>query len=167
MDLKTTGRDLTSGDPSSYFTKLPLGRHSFSNIPKIVCSRLDLRDDGAHKIVSTHGLRATIVTLLIDAGYDNATVTLLSEHRDIRSLRNYHGLRRNIGVQQIRRMFGYGNIKNVGGRYAFVNGVYEESCMSRNEFIVDGLDDEKSLQSKDNQNSRTERAKLIGEEIKY
>ena len=53
----------------------------------------------------------------------------------------------------------------MGGRYAFVNGVYEGSCVNKNEFIADGLDDEKCFQSEDNQSSMPERAKLIGEEI--
>lgn len=52
-----------------------------------------------------HGLRDTMVSLHIEAGYDHSTITLRTEHCDIQSLRNYHNLCGNVGLQQIRRMF--------------------------------------------------------------
>ena len=106
MGLKTTGRGLTSSDPKQYFTKQPLGMNSFNNIVKNLCLRLGVRGDGAFSTVTTHGLRATMVTLLIDAGYDDAIITLRTGHRDVKSLRNYHNLRGNIGLNQLKCMFG-------------------------------------------------------------
>lgn len=46
------------------------------------------------------------MTLLIDAGYDDSTIMLCTEHRNIMSLRNYHSLREKIGLNQVSRMFG-------------------------------------------------------------
>lgn len=58
-----------------------------------------------------------MVTLLIDAGYDDATITFRTGHRDLKSLRNYHGLRGNTGEQQIRRMLGDEKIRDRLGKY--------------------------------------------------
>ena len=123
LGLKTTVKDLCGGDTKKYFMKQPLGRHSFTKIVSNFCSKLGLRGDGAHEIVTTHGLRATMVTLLIDAGYHDATITLRTGHHDVKSLRNYHTLRGIIGANQIRRMFGDGLLSDCNGRYQFKNGL--------------------------------------------
>ena len=54
-----------------------------------------------------------MVTLLIEAGYDDATITLIAGHRDIKSLRNYHNLRGSIGLNKLKRMFTGPKITNV------------------------------------------------------
>lgn len=76
LGLKSSKRDLTNGDPFKYFTKKNLGRNKFSSIVKRVCANLRIRGDGAHSIVTAHGLRGTMETLLIEAGYDDATITM-------------------------------------------------------------------------------------------
>lgn len=48
---------------------------------------------------------ATIVTLLVDAGYDDATIMLRTGHGDVKSLRMYHNLSRKIELNQLKRMF--------------------------------------------------------------
>ena len=59
-----------------------------------------------NSVVTTHGLRATMVTMLIDAGYSDSTIGLRTGHRDLRSLVKYHNLTGKIGVQQIGNMYG-------------------------------------------------------------
>ncbi len=46
-----------------------------------------------------------MVSLLIDAEFDESTITLRTGHRNIASLRNYHNLRGRIGLDQLNRMF--------------------------------------------------------------
>ena len=80
MGIKRCGPHTNGQDRVKYFKKQNLGRHSFSKIAKIVYSRLDLRGDGAYNVVATHGLRATMVTILIEAVYDDVTITQGTGH---------------------------------------------------------------------------------------
>lgn len=57
-------------------------------------------------VVTTHGLRATMVTMLIDAGYSDSTIALRTGHRDLRSLASCQNLTGKIGVEQVGRMYG-------------------------------------------------------------
>ena len=61
--------------------------------------------DGAVDYVTTHSLRATMVSLPINAGFDDAKISLRIGHRFIASLRNYHNLRSNLGIRQFRAIF--------------------------------------------------------------
>ena len=70
-----------------------------------VCLKLGVRGDGAKEVVTTHGLRGTMVLLLIAAGYDDYTIMLRTGHRNVMSLRSYHNLRGDIGIQQLSKMF--------------------------------------------------------------
>lgn len=47
-----------------------------------------------------------MVILLIEAGYDDSTITLRTGHQDMRSLRSYYSLTGAIGLQQMARIFG-------------------------------------------------------------
>lgn len=59
-----------------YFKRQNLGRNSFSSIVTRVCKDAGVESDGANETVTSHGLRGTMTTLLIDAGYDDSTITL-------------------------------------------------------------------------------------------
>lgn len=74
-------------------------------IDKNVCSRLNVRVDGAHATLAANGLRVTIVSLLLNAGYSDAIITLRTGHRDIASLQHYHNFRGRIGLGQLPNMF--------------------------------------------------------------
>ena len=50
-------------------------------------------------------LGATMTALLNDAEYDDAIVTLRTGHRSHESLRNYHNLSVEIGLNQLGNMF--------------------------------------------------------------
>lgn len=73
---------------------------------KSVCEKLRVRGYGAKKILTAHDLRATMVELLIDAGYEDSTIMLVTLLRNIFSLRNYHNFLGKIGLQQVSRMLG-------------------------------------------------------------
>jgi len=88
-----------------FFMKGNLGKNSFTKIVSSVCAAAGVDGDGANATVTTHGLRATMTTLLIDAGYDDSTISLRTGHRNVQSLRNYHSLRGGIGLDQFARMF--------------------------------------------------------------
>ena len=121
LSIKTTGKDRKSGDPNKYFTSQNLGKNTFSTIVERVCKKLGIRGDGAYSVVTAHGLRATIVTMLLEAGYDDATITLRTGHKDLKSLRSYHNLRGSIGLQQMKKMFGSDESLKKDG-YEMMNG---------------------------------------------
>lgn len=69
-----------------------------------VCGTLGILGDGAGEAVTTHGLRATMISLLIDAGYADSMIALRSGHRCLDNLKRYHNLRGDIGLEQISRI---------------------------------------------------------------
>ena len=69
------------------------------------CKHLNIKGDGPNQTVTPHCLHARMTALLIDAGYDDATVTLRTGHRSHESLQNYHNLRGEIGLNQLGNMF--------------------------------------------------------------
>ena len=93
------GGNVYGEEPGTFFTKQHIGRHTFMNIVKRVYATVGLRGDGADNVVTTHGLRAKMVSLLINAGFDDSTITLRTGHRNIASLRNYHNLRGEIELE--------------------------------------------------------------------
>ena len=91
---------------SSVFRAQPIGRNTMSSIVKTVCTALGIRGEGANKFVTTHGLRATMISLLISSGHSDAAVVLRTGHRDNSSLQSYHNLIGSNGEQQLRAAFG-------------------------------------------------------------
>lgn len=75
-----------------YFSRQNLGKNKLFGITKFVCLKVGIEGDGVDKVVTSHGLRDLMVTLLIEAGYDDSTITLGTGNRDIGSLRSYHNL---------------------------------------------------------------------------
>lgn len=59
-----------------------------------------------------------MLTMPIEAGYDDATITLRTSHRDLKSPRNYQNLHDAIGLKELRRMFGD---NDSGGRGKYKN----------------------------------------------
>lgn len=91
LGVKKEGR-VSRDDPNLFLHKQNLGRNTFFGNVKRVCNDLGIRADSAGNSVTTHGLRATMVSLLINAGYYDSTIILRTGHRNIASLRNYHNL---------------------------------------------------------------------------
>ena len=56
--------------------------------------------------MSMHGLRATMISLLISAGYSDAADVLRTGHRDSNCLQSYHNLRGRNGEAQLNAVFG-------------------------------------------------------------
>lgn len=76
----------------------------FRSVIRRVRATLELRGDGENEYVTTHGLRATMVTHLIDAGYENSTITPTRDHKNNKSLRTHHNLRWKLDICQLERM---------------------------------------------------------------
>ena len=77
-----------------------------SKVLKEVCLSLGIRGEGANNYVTTHGLRATTISLLISSGHSDAAVVLRSGHRDNNNLQSYHNLIGHNGEQQLAAGFG-------------------------------------------------------------
>ncbi len=69
-----------------FFKNQSLGRNTCSRIVRTVCRKLNIRGNGEACYMTTHGLLATMISLLISAGYSDAAVVLCSVHRDNSSL---------------------------------------------------------------------------------
>lgn len=96
-------------DTSKFFKQQPIGRYLMSTIVKDVCLSLGIQGEGAAKFMTTHGLRATMISLLIASGHSDASVMLRSGHADSTSLQSYHNLRGQHGADQLVGMFGGNN----------------------------------------------------------
>lgn len=84
-----------------YFRDQTLGRITCSKIINEVCQKLDIRGNGEAGSMTAHGLTATMISLLISAGYPDAAVVLRTGHCDTTSLQSYHNFRENEGEMQL------------------------------------------------------------------
>lgn len=81
------------------------GTHTTKGIVKDVCSTMGIRDIGEANYMTTHGLRAKMISMLISAGYSDAAVCLRTGHRDATSLQSYHNLRGRNSEEQLGAVF--------------------------------------------------------------
>ena len=81
------GFNLKVKTSSAFLQKTPLGKNSFFRIFRDVCNKLGITGCGCKTNMTTHGLRATTVTLLLPARHADAFVTMQTVHRNIRSLK--------------------------------------------------------------------------------
>lgn len=94
------------GDLSEFFHNQPLGKNTCSGTVRSICTKLGILGSGEAAYMTTHGLRATMISLLISAGYSDCAVALRSGHRDLASLQSYHNLRGKNGENQLAAVFG-------------------------------------------------------------
>ena len=81
-------------------------------VVKSVCTKLGIRGEGEADFMTTHGLRATMISLLISASQTDAAAVLRTGHRDRNSLQSYHNLRGIDGETQSAAVFrGSGVVK--------------------------------------------------------
>lgn len=92
-------------DVSTFFKPQPIGRNTMSSVVKKVCKSLGIRGQGCADHVTSHGLRATMISMLISGGYSDAAVMLRSGHRESSSLLSYHNLRGKQGQDQLSAIF--------------------------------------------------------------
>lgn len=90
---------------SDFYRNQPLGRNTCSYVVKEVCAKLGIRGNGEADGMVAHGLRATMISLLIYAGYSDASVVSLTGHRNTTSLQSYYNLRGEQGAQQLEAIF--------------------------------------------------------------
>ena len=77
---------------SNFFKNQHLGRNTFSKIVKDVCASNGISGTGSKKGMTTHGLRGTVTTLLVEAGHSDSAIAMRTGHRDPRSLKNYQNI---------------------------------------------------------------------------
>ena len=94
---------------SSYFEKQHLGRNSFSKIVKTVCASLGISGTGVKHGMTTHGLRGTVTTLLVEAGHSDSSIAMRTGHCDPRSLKNYQNLQGRGGEKRQEDILGVGD----------------------------------------------------------
>ena len=128
-------------DVSAFLKAQPISRNARSKIVKEVCLSLDIRGEGANNYVTTYGLRATMISLLISSGHSDATVVLRSGHRDNNSLQSYHNLISRNGKQQLAAVFGCSSGFIVSERRKLLTH-------SERDFAADGEQKELKLEEK-------------------
>ncbi len=87
--------DVNSGrsdEVEKFFKPQPIRKNTLSRIVKDVCRSSGIRGEGANKCVTTQGLRATMISLLITSDHSDAAVVLRSGQRDSNSLLSYLNL---------------------------------------------------------------------------
>ena len=92
-----TGHERSFG---KYFKKGNLGHGSFVNYPMDVCNDLKITGLGDRDSMTRHGLRATVITVLFENGYDAVAVSLRPGHRQLGSALAYVNLRGELGKRQ-------------------------------------------------------------------
>ena len=75
-------------------------------VVKTVCEKLGIRGSGESTCMTTHGLRATMISMLISGGHCDAAIMLRRGHRDGTNLKSYHNLRGENGREQLNAVFG-------------------------------------------------------------
>ena len=91
--------------PTTFFKDQPIGRNTFTKLVRDICNELGVRGVGLSDAMSTHGLRSTMITLLMTAGFSDAAVALRTGHRDLNSLKSYHNLLNDSGRKQLEAVF--------------------------------------------------------------
>ena len=90
---------------SNFFRKQVIGKNSFRKIVPNLCAKVGITGTGVNDCVTTHGLRGTMITLLLEAGHADTTIMLRSGHSQVQSVLNYTNLQGNEGLQQQMDMF--------------------------------------------------------------
>ena len=63
-------------DPRSFFNSQPVGKNFMASVAKHICTALNIYGDNTSQYMTTHVLRATMMSLLIAAGHSDALVLL-------------------------------------------------------------------------------------------
>ena len=95
-----------SDEVETFFKPQTIGKNTLNRIVRDVCRSLGIRGEGANKYVTTHVLRATMLSLLITCGHSDAAVVLRSGHRNNNSLQSYQNLMGRNGEAQLAAVFG-------------------------------------------------------------
>lgn len=94
-----------------------------------MCSRLGILGDGPSENVTTHGLRATMISLLVAAHYDDLTIALRCGHRNLDCLKRYHNLRGSVGLEKLGKMLEQEQVQPVKRRKEESEGASTEDAL--------------------------------------
>jgi len=87
--LQPSRKDPSTLKPAQFFNNQPIGVNSFQSLVKNMCIAEKIRGNGVHEYVTNHGLRGTMTSLLLDAGFSDTAVSLRTGHRNNDSLKSY------------------------------------------------------------------------------
>ena len=77
---------------SNFFKNQHLVRNTFSKLVRDVCASNGISGTGSKKGMTTHGLRGTVTTLLVEAGHSDSAIAMRTGHRDPKSLKKYQNI---------------------------------------------------------------------------
>ena len=106
-----SSRKVKKLDTTKFFRSQPIGRNLMTSIAQDVWSSLSIRGEGCTKFVTTQGLRATMISMQISAGFSDAAV-LRTQHREINSVKVYHNFRETLVENQMRAGFRGSRVRN-------------------------------------------------------
>lgn len=98
-----------------------LGKNSFTRLINEICTTANFRGNVVHDYMTTHGLRATMTSLLIEAGHNYSIIVLRTGLSSTDTLTRYHNLQGNEGFRQQISLFG-----TKGARYISRTGNSEK-----------------------------------------
>ena len=78
--------------PDLFLKKTPIGKNSFSVIVKDMCKSSNISGSGVLSFMTMHGLRATMTSLLIEAGHGDSSIVLRTGNSSVDTLKRYHNL---------------------------------------------------------------------------
>ena len=84
-----------------FFSRQHLGEKTFKAIIRDTCKYLGIRGVGENSHITTHSIRTTVSTRLLDNGHDGASVVMRTGHKKMESLKNYGTLRGALGKRQM------------------------------------------------------------------
>ena len=107
INLKDNAADrfLTGVNPKAtrqecFLRNQPLGENKIRYLVQNACAVNGIKGVGSKDQISFHGLRGTVVSLLIESGMPDSSTVLRTGHRQMDSIRPYHNIRGSEGRLQ-------------------------------------------------------------------
>lgn len=83
-----------------YFKAQHLGKKFFYNAVKNMCLEANITGTGVNDYVTNHGIRSSMISLLIEAGHTDSSIILRTGHTNTNTLARYHHLEGAEGLKQ-------------------------------------------------------------------
>ena len=96
----------------TYFKNCKLGAKTLPKYVKRVCELLNITGDGVRHSFTAHGIRATCITNLFEAGFERESIATKTGHRQPKSLKGYQSTRGALGFNMQVDMFGQSEKKS-------------------------------------------------------
>lgn len=107
------GFNLKAKTFSTFLKKAPLRKNSFFESSGTFVTAIGIKGCGFRTRMTMHGLRATTVTLLLQAVDADSSVAMRTGHREFRTRKSYHNLIAGLGMRQQESLCGACSCENV------------------------------------------------------